>query len=123
MRLASPFGVFLNSQVTDSSATKRIYKEEPVDSRKRMLILKTILAEGQIIRPLIIFEGKNIQSTWFQCKIPDLQYICSESTYKSNKIDLNWLKEIFLSNIARNPPRPCLLILDNHGSHTTTDFL
>jgi hypothetical protein len=74
-------GVFLNGQVIDSSATKRTYKKEPAGSRKWILILETISAGGKIIRPLAIFKGRDVQSTWFQCEIPDCQYICSESAY------------------------------------------
>lgn len=117
-------GACSNGRVIGSSATKRTYKKVPSESRERVTILETISAEGEFIRPLVIFKGKELQTSWFQHdSVPDWRYITSENAFTSNSIGLNWLKLIFLPETARIPPLPRLLLLDGHGSHISTDFL
>jgi DDE superfamily endonuclease len=47
----------------------------------------------------------------------------SENAFITNSIGLKWLKEIFLPQTARDPPRRRVLVLDNQASHIDTEFL
>jgi hypothetical protein len=64
-------GACLNDWVLGSLTKKRTYKKEPADSCEWVSILEILSVEGTTTRPVVIFKGKNLQSSWFQCKIPD----------------------------------------------------
>lgn len=113
-----------NGRVLGTSRTKRTYKKAPGASREWVTTIETISASGETIQPLVIFKGRSLQTSWFKRdSVPDWHYTTSENAYTTNSIGLQWLKEIFLPATVRNPPRPRILILDNQGSHITTDFL
>jgi hypothetical protein len=57
-------GVCTNSQVIASSRKKKAYVKAPGD-REWVSIIETVSATGQMIRCLVIFKGKNLQTTWF----------------------------------------------------------
>ncbi|NJO32580.1 MAG: hypothetical protein HC869_05020, partial [Rhodospirillales bacterium] len=113
-----------NRRVIGSSLTKRTYEKTPDASREWVTIVEGISAVGVALRPLVIFKGKSLQTSWFKRdSVPDWHYTPSENAYTTNQIGLRWLKETFLPATARNPPQTRVLILDNQGSHTTTEFL
>jgi hypothetical protein len=63
-------GVCTNSQVLAASYKKRTLIKSP-ETREWVSILETISAAGKFTRPLVIFKGKNLQTTWFEETSPD----------------------------------------------------
>jgi DDE superfamily endonuclease len=117
-------GLCLNGRVIGSSRTKRTYKKTPAASREWVTVVEAISAAGIALRPLVIFKGKSLQSSWFiRDSIPDWHYTTSDNAYASNIIGLKWLEDVFLPETARNPPCTRMLLLDNQGSHVTIEFL
>ena len=117
-------GVCTNQRVMGSSATSRIYKKTP-ENKEWVSIVETISAGGRSTRCLVIFKGKNLQSTWFKhTQVPDWQYTCLENGWTSNNIAVEWLEKIFIPETKpRVPGATRILLLDNHGSHITTEFM
>lgn len=117
-------GVCTHQRVVGSSSSSRTYKKTP-ENREWVSIVETVSAAGQSTRCLVIFKGKNLQSSWFKHdKVPDWLYTCSENAWTSNDISVRWLKEVFIPETLPNRPNASrILLLDNHGSHITTEFM
>jgi DDE superfamily endonuclease/Tc5 transposase DNA-binding domain/helix-turn-helix, Psq domain len=111
-----------NQMVIGTSNTKYSYVKSPED-REWVSIVETISATGRRCRPLCIFKGKSIQTSWFVPEnVPDFLFTTSENGWTSNSIGLRWLDEIFLPETANNGEMR-LLLVDGHGSHTSTEFM
>lgn len=106
------------------SGSKRTYVEQP-GTTDWVSIIECVSAAGRYTKPLIIFKGANLQSTWFPIdNRPDWHYTVSENGWTSNAIGLQWLETKFLPESApANPSEWRLLICDGHGSHATIDFM
>ena len=117
-------GACTHQRVIGSSLSSRTYKKVP-ENREWVSIVETVSATGRHTRCLVIFKGKNIQSWWFKHdEVPDWLYTCSENAWIPNDIGVKWLKEIFT---PETQPKVVganrILLLDNHGSHITTEFM
>ena len=67
--------------------------------------------------PLIIFRGKNLQSTWLGNESPkDTYYVISENGWMTTKIFHHWF-ELFIDAVK---VRPILLLFDGHMTHLST---
>jgi hypothetical protein len=116
-------GMCVNSQVLASSSKKRTYTKSPED-REWVSIVEAVSATGRKIRPLVIFKGKDLQSSWFpHDNIPDWFYTSSEKGWTSNNVAFEWLQRIFLIDTVPKNSIGRILVLDGHGSHITVDFL
>jgi hypothetical protein len=81
----------------------------------------------QSLPPVIIFEGKLHQSTWYDIEevaLPgDWVIGVSENGWTDDIYGLTWLKNVFEKHTAhRTRGVYRLLILDGHGSHLTPKF-
>jgi Tc5 transposase DNA-binding domain/DDE superfamily endonuclease len=105
-------GACLNVRIIGSSSTKKEpTKRHLLNLANGYLYSKQFSAEGEFILPLVIFKGKNLQSSWFRHdSVPDCRFITSEDAYTPNEVGLKWLKDIFLPKTVRYPPRPRLLL-------------
>ena len=75
--IGTALGVCTNQTVIGSSSTTQSYKKSP-DTREWVSIIEAISALAKKCRPLIIFKGKSLQSTWFHHdKTPDWLYTTS----------------------------------------------
>jgi len=111
-----------NQLVIRTSNTKYAYIKSP-ENREWVSIIETISATGRRCRPICIFKGKSIQSTWFTPeRIPDFLFTTSENGWTSNDIGLRWLDEVFLPETANNGEKR-LLLIDGHGSHISSEFM
>jgi len=106
------------------SGSKRTYVKEP-GTTDWVSILECASAEGRSIKPLVIFKGAGLHSTWFPVdNAPDWHYTVSENGWTSNDIGLQWLETKFLPESTPDDPSDWrLLICDGHGSHATIDFM
>jgi hypothetical protein len=116
-------GVCTNSKVLASSTKKKTYKKSPED-REWVSIVEAMSATGQKIRPLTIFKGKNLQTTWYQHdRIPDWIYTSSANGWTSNRIAYEWLRTVFEPETRLKEGETRILLCDGHGSHIDLDFL
>ena len=120
-------GVCNNSRVLGARGKRKTYIQSP-ENREWVSILECISASGRFIRPLVIFKGKDVQTSWFaDDNIPDWLIATSSKGWTANCIALRWLKGIFLPETARTLPNgrlaPRLLVLDGHGSHVNVEFM
>jgi len=93
-------------------------------NREWVTVIDCISSSGYNVPPVIIFEGKMHQSTWYSETLPlDWVIGVSENGWTDNVLGLTWLEHVFEKHTA-----PCtkgvyrLLILDGHGSHLTPEF-
>jgi len=116
-------GVCTNSRVLGDARKKKAYVKSP-ENREWVSIIESISADGRKLQCLVIFKGKNLQTTWFPSEsVPDWFYTTSENGWTSQSIGLEWLQRIFIPQTDTDPQRYRLLILDGHGSHIDTEFL
>ena len=89
-------GIYSNQRVLGTSFTKRSYVKTP-ENREWGTIIKASSTEGGTIDPLILFKGKELQSTWFPEDTPsNWHFRCTENAYTINDVGLYWLRHIFL---------------------------
>lgn len=117
-------GSSAHQQVLGRSATSRTYKKSP-ENREWVSTVETISAAGRSIPCLVIFKGKNIQSSWFEAdSVPDWHYTTSERGWTSNDIGKRWLQQIFIPHTQpKITGASRILLMDNQGSHIPTDFM
>jgi 4-hydroxybenzoate polyprenyltransferase len=109
------------------SAQKRFIQKKQPGSKAWTSFIECISATGKALHPLVIFKGKSVQQQWFSFQLQSYQgwkFDATENGWTSDATALEWLKTVFIPQSApRDPKEPCLLILDGHGSHETTDFM
>jgi DDE superfamily endonuclease/Tc5 transposase DNA-binding domain len=95
---------YTNQRVVGGSHLKRSYIESP-ETREWVTIIKVINATGRALRLIVIFKGKDVQTSWFYTEVEqDWLYITLENGWTSNNIGLSWLKELFLIESAVDDP-------------------
>ncbi|KAF1996932.1 CENP-B protein, partial [Amniculicola lignicola CBS 123094] len=115
--------VCINTRVLSSSKKKKAYIQS-LENRKWVSIIECISTTRQKLHYIVIFKGKNLQTTWFPLSyIPSWLYTTSENGWTLNVIGTKWLQRIFIPKIAISGSQYCLLILDGHSSHINIDFL
>ena len=116
----------LDSLVVGSADPKRKALLKGPQSRNWTSFIKAVTATGRILKPGIIFKGKELQQQWFLREfqqIADWFYITSPNGWTDNHIAIEWLERVYLPQtqpIDESEPR--LIILDGHGSHATVRF-
>jgi len=93
-------------------------------NREWVTAIESICADGSILPPMIIFEGKVHISTWYIDTLPkDWVVAVSEKGWTNDSLGLIWLTEVFERHTkSRIKGVHRLLILDGHGSHSTPEF-
>ena len=77
-------------------------------------------AAGETLDPMIVFPGKNMQSTWRGEKaLPKTWYGISETGSMTSEVFGSWF-EMFSATVKT---RPLLLIYDGHLTHVTVDII
>jgi hypothetical protein len=96
------------------------------ENRKSMTIMEMInAADDYPPPPMIIIQGQDIMTSWFDDGLPDGTYVVpSESGFTSDKIALEFLKHyIKHSDAGPDAIEWKLMLMDNHGSHVTPEFI
>jgi hypothetical protein len=93
-------------------------------NREWVTVIECICAHGWSLPPMVIFEGKLHQSTWYSEQLPSNWSIgVSENGWTNDSLGLSWLVDIFEKHTkGRTVGKYRLLILDGHGSHNTPEF-
>jgi hypothetical protein len=110
--------------ITGAERSNRPVSVQP-GNREWVTAIDCICADGQSLPPVIIFEGKVHQSTWYNTEgLPgDWVIGVSENGWTDDILGLTWLKQVFEKHSAhRTRGVYRLLILDGHGSHLTPEF-
>jgi hypothetical protein len=86
-------------------------------------LIQGACADGSTIPPFLIFKGKELNHTWFNQGLPPTwTFTVSENGWTTDKIGLQWIRHFEKHTRSRTVGTKRLLILDNHGSHTTPEF-
>src|SRR5450432_3835371 len=109
--------------VTGAERSNRPVAIQP-GNREWVTAIDCISSAGWSLPPVIIFEGKVHQSTWYTDALPlDWTIGVSENGWTDDKLGLIWLQNVFEKHTAhRTKGIYRLLILDGHGSHVTPEF-
>jgi hypothetical protein len=94
-------------------------------NREWVTAIDCICADGYSLPPVIIFEGKVHQSTWYTNNTLPADWVIgvSENGWTNDVLGLTWLKNVFEKHtVQRTRGVYRLLILDGHGSHLTPEF-
>ena len=114
-----------NGLVLGSSQKKAITKKQP-GARAWTTIIECISATGRAIEPLVIFKGATVQQQWFPKELDFLatwNFSSSEKGWTSDSLSFKWLQEVFIPQTEPEQRQTRLLIVDDHGSHCTDEFL
>src|SRR5450432_2354198 len=117
-------GVITTAKViTGAERSNRPVSIQP-GNREWVTAIDCISSYGWSLPPVIIFEGKVHQSTWYTDALPlDWTIGVSENGWTDDKLGLVWLQSVFEKHTAyRTKGNYRLLILDGHGSHLTPEF-
>ncbi|KAI0990914.1 hypothetical protein K3495_g17273, partial [Podosphaera aphanis] len=102
-------GVCSNTKVLSSSKKTRTFVISP-QNREWVSVLECVSATGRIIKPLIIFKGNSLQTSWFEESTPDWTFTTSENGWTSKLIALGWLTDVFLPQTKPDGGRPRMLV-------------
>ena len=77
------------------------------ERKDNVSVLAAPSAAGELLDPLIIFKGKNLQSTWYGNKSPpNTQYAVSENGWMTTEIFTEWffkfIKQVKLRPLCRS---------------------
>ena len=117
-------GVILTAKViTGAERSKRPVSVQP-GNREQVTAIDYICTDRQSLLPVIIFEGKMYQLTWYDTELPRDQVIrVSNNGQTDNILGLTWLKDMFEKyTVHRIKGVYRLLILDGHSSHLTPEI-
>ncbi|OBS16101.1 hypothetical protein FPOA_13184 [Fusarium poae] len=120
-------GFGLDSLVIGSSDPRRKAFLKGSQSRTWTSFIEAVTADGRLLKPGIIFKGKELQKQWFIDefnKIADWYYITSDNGWTDNHIAVEWLKEVYLPQTQPADESDArLIILDGHGSHVSDEWM
>ena len=94
---------------------KVLFKVTPGPSRQNTTVLAACSASGEVLPPMIIFQG-----TWKGSKPHEgFLYAVSDSGWMTSKVFLEWFQK-FARSVTQ---RPLLLLLDGHVSHVSMEVI
>lgn len=123
--VGTALGAAINQSVIGTSSTATALIKRPLN-REWCTSIECISAEGNHIKPLLIFKAKHVQQQWFiPSETPDWFYTSSAAAFTTDEIGFRWLKEVFEPQTSQNldDDEWRLLILDGHKSHNTDEFM
>ncbi|KZL67851.1 transposase [Colletotrichum tofieldiae] len=118
-----------NGLVLGMAETKSVRKKQP-GSRAWVSIIECISAIGHALNPLIIYKGRTVQQQWFPLDLGPYegwQFTATENGWTTDDTAVEWLQKVFIPQTipqtASQGKEARLLVVDGHGSHTTTEFM
>jgi len=108
--------------VTDASQPGRPKQVKPTNTQWVTLI-QGACADGSTIPPFLVFKGKELNHTWFHQGLPSTwTFTVSPNGWTTDQISLQWIQHFEKHTRQKTVGSKRLLVLDNHGSHTTPEF-
>ena len=103
---------------------RQFYAVSP-ENRRSATIMETINAAGDFPPPpMIIIQGHDIMATWFSEDLPQgTRIVPSNSGFTSDKIGIEYLQHLIKHTDCGPDADWKLLLMDNHGSHITPEFV
>ena len=96
------------------------YKVTCGAGRENTTTLAACNAAGKALDPVIVFSGKNLQSTWRGDKaLPNTMYGVSENGWMTTELFETWFSK-FAAEVA---VRPLLLLYDGHLTHVSLEVI
>ncbi|OJD24736.1 hypothetical protein ACJ73_03903 [Blastomyces percursus] len=91
----------------------------------RAVVLECVSADGTVLYPLIVMRSKVHLEDWYINTNLSNNYAIatSESGFTNDEIAFDWIKRFDTMSKKRQMGSHRLLLLDNHGSHLTEEFL
>ncbi|KAH8927024.1 DDE-domain-containing protein, partial [Atractiella rhizophila] len=111
-------------RVIGPAERQAIYRAKS-DKLELITLIECISASGQSLNPLFIFSGKRYQKGWLQggvlLTIKLLSVAVSENGWTDEVLGYLWFTLVYVPwvNSRADPRRPCLLIVDGHGSYSS----
>jgi hypothetical protein len=95
------------------------------ENRKSLTIIECINAAGhKPIPPVLIIQGQRLMQNWVQPGLPAGTLIkTSENGFTSDQIAIDWLKHFIDHTNSDSLSEWKLLLMDQHGSHCTPEFV
>ena len=90
-------------------------------NKAQITVLVCANAAGNVLPPMVIFEGKRLNPEWTKGEVPDTLYGMSDKGWSDMELFSHWMKDLFLPHIP--PARPVMLLLDGHSSHYEPDTI
>ena len=109
--------------ITGAERSRKPVSIQP-GNREQVTAIDCISVRGWTLPPVIIFEGKLHQSTWYSDTRPlDQALGVSDNGWIDNELGLTWLKRVFEKHtVYRTKGVYRLLILDGYGSYMAPEF-
>ncbi len=108
--------------VTDASQPGRPKQVKPTNTQWVTLI-QGACADGSTIPPFLVFKGKELNHTWFHQGLPSTwAFTVSPNGWTTDQIGFQWIQHFEKHTRQKTVGSKRLLVLDNHGSHTTPQF-
>lgn len=109
--------------VTSSERLAQAKKIQP-GNREWVTVIQAVSSTGYAIPPFVIFAGKNHLESWYEnADIDPLWCVgVSQNGWTTNELGLEWISHFKNATFPRKVGRYCLLVLDGHESHHSTDF-
>lgn len=101
-------------KVVTLKGTKKVHCHTS-GNKAQITILACANAAGNVIPPMVIFEGKRLNPEWTKGEVPDTLYGMSDKGWTDMELFRNWMTSLFIPNIPS--ARPVLLLIDGHSSH------
>ncbi|EXK24419.1 hypothetical protein FOMG_18845 [Fusarium oxysporum f. sp. melonis 26406] len=120
-------GFGLDSLVVGSSDPRKKAFLKGSQSRTWTSFIEAVTATGRLLKPGIIFKGKELQQQWFideLKEVADWYYITSDNGWTDNHIAVEWLREVYLPQTQPEDESDArLIILDGHRSHVSDEWM
>ena len=91
------------SKVVTLKGTKKVHCRTS-GKKTQITVLAYANAAGNVIPPMINFEGKWLNPEWTKGEVPNTLYGMSDKGWTDMELFSHWMKDLFLPNIP--PTRP-----------------
>lgn len=85
-------------------------------------LIQGACADGSLIPPFLVIKGKEYNQGWFEGLPSTWAFSVSPNGWTTNQIGFQWIQHFEKHTRSRTIGSKRLLVLDNHKSHTTSDF-
>ncbi|KAK8074017.1 DDE superfamily endonuclease domain-containing protein [Apiospora phragmitis] len=120
-------GFGLDSLVVGSAEPKKKTFLKGAQTRAWTSFIEAVTADGRVLKPGVIFKGKDLQKQWFIDEFrrtADWYYITSLNGWTDNHIAVEWLKQVYLPQTKpADEGEARLILLDGHGSHAQDEWM
>jgi len=108
--------------VTDTERLGRPKQVKPTNT-EWVTLTQGACADGSTVPPFLVFKGKEFNHAWFYQGLPSTwAFTVSPNGWTTDQIGLQWIRHFEKHTRLKTVGSKRLLILDNHGSHTTPEF-